>query len=133
MKKAIIIIVILILGLVLAFVDFSVETDQTFKFVEKYKTQINYSDFYVETILSTNKDNRGLKMTFKNCQIDTVNIKEYQSLSKELAIEINQKLNFNDEHDNIILIFKPLNPEGIKINYLMNLEGLRYSFETNKL
>ena len=133
MKKAIVIILVLIAGTFFLFFDITIGPNHELDFIENYKTDFIFYDYEAETVISTNENEEGFRLTFIGCQIDSTNIEDFSTIGKKMAKEINGKLNDLNEFGNIILIFKPSNKDGIRINEIMSIEELKYTYKTKEL
>ncbi|GAB5524911.1 MAG: hypothetical protein Roseis2KO_27830 [Roseivirga sp.] len=133
MKKAIIIGVILLVGAFFTFFDLSIDQTNKLEFLENYRTETGYSGYEAEQVFSTDNGESGLRITFYGCSIDTTNMKLFGSVSQNIAQQINIELNADNEFENIILIFKPKNKAGIRINEMMSIDELKFNHKTSEL
>lgn len=133
MKKAILIVLVLLVGAFLMFFDINFEEGNRLIFLEEYRNEIRYSDYEAEQIFSTNKDEEGLRITFIGCSIDTTNMEQFGPISRKLAIQLNQEVNTDNEFRNFIIVFKPKDPAGIKINEFMSIDELKFQHRASEL
>lgn len=133
MKKAVIIGVVLLIGVFFTFFDINLGQTNGLEFLENYKTETGYSNYEAEQLYSTDSDKNGLRITFNQCSIDTTNMEQFGSISKRMAQQINRELSADYEFENIILVFKPKNPDGIQISELMSIDELKFSHKTIEL
>lgn len=133
MRKAVLIIVVLVIGTFFLFFDITFESDPSLDFVNKYQTETGHSEFSAEKVYSTNKDESGVRLTFKNCQMDSTNFRSFGDLGLRIAKEIHKQINTSGEYNNVILIFEPKGGKGIKVSDLLTVNDLTYTFKAADL
>ncbi len=133
MKKVVIIGLILIVGGFFTFFDVEVNDTNGLSFIEGYKTEIGFDDFEAKKTIMSNTGQEGIKFIFKNCKIDSTNVKRVAELSTSLAREINGELNKENSYETITLIFEPTNPEAISNKALLKINELTYRYKTEEL
>ena len=131
--------IVVFAGIVIAVVAFfaifnvNFEKNSTLEFLEEFKTETGYTDYEAEMVYSTSDNEGGLRITLLGCSIDTNNMKQFAETSNEIALKTNQELNANKEFENIIVVFKPSNPDGIQINKMMSIDELKYTYKASDL
>ena len=129
MRKAVVIILVLIIGVFFLFVDVSVESSTAFDFIDKYQSETGHSEFEAEKVFSSAADESGLRLTLLNCQMDSTNLKSFGDIGFRIAKDAYTTLDNASEYNNFIVIFEPRNKAGIKMNEMITVQNLSFSYK----
>ena len=129
MRKAVLIIIILAVGTFFTFFKVTWERDSSLDFLNQYQAETGHSEFVAEKVFSTDPDDSGLRFTFLDCKMDSTNLRSFGDIGFRIAKDTYTTLDDASDYNNFFVIFVPQNKAGIKMNEMITVQNLSFSYK----